>query len=212
MKQNNTTMKNTNFLFQLLLIISLFVSLPLFAQHKGTGIGTFTPDPSSSLDVKSEDSGVLIPRVSGLTNNNATSSIKNPANGLLVYDKDKQCLSQNIGTPEAANWICISGNVVKFFYMPSIALDITITNGRYNLFELYKEQFSNPVVKSDGAPSQIPFFGKPQDLYYYVTSYSDIVFEDVKVSTEGILTYRVKADAQINSDSSDFMNIVFVVK
>lgn len=205
-------MKNTNYLFQLLLIMSLFMSLPLFAQHKGTGIGTFTPDPSSSLDVKSEDSGVLIPRVSGLTNSNATSSIKNPANGLLVYNKDKQCLSQNIGTPEAADWICISGNVVKFFYMPSIALDITITNGKYNLFEEYKKQFSNPVVKSDGAPSQIPFFGKAQDLYYYVTSYSDIVFEDVKVSPEGILTYKVKKDAQANSDNSDFMNIVLVVK
>lgn len=189
-----------------------FMSLPLFAQNKGTGIGTFTPDPSSSLDVKSDDSGVLIPRVSNLTNNNATSSIKNPANGLLVYNKDKQCLSQNIGSPEAPNWICISGNVVKFFYMPSIALDITVSNGKYNLFELYKEQFSNPVVKSDGAPSQIPFFGTAKDLYYYVTSYSDIVFENVKVSPEGILTYSVKADAQINSDSSDFMNIVLVVK
>ena len=205
-------MKNSNYLFQLFIIMLFFMSLPLFAQHKGTGIGTFTPDPSSSLHVKSDDTGVLIPRVSNLTNSNATSSIKNPANGLLVYNKDKQCLSQNIGSPETPDWVCISGNVVKFFYMPSIALDITVTNGKYDLFDLYKKQFSNPVVKSDGAPAQIPFFGSAEDLYYYVTAYSTVVFEDVKVSPQGMLTYKVKKDAQINSDSSDFMNIVLVVK
>lgn len=205
-------MKKSSFLFRLCLIMFFYVSLPLFAQHKGVGIGTFTPDPSSSLEVKSEDSGVLIPRVSKLTNSNATSSIKNPANGLLVYNKDKQCLSQNIGTPEAPDWICISGNVVKFFYMPSIALDITISKGKYDLFNLYKKQFSNPVVKSDNAPSEIPFFGTADDLYYYVTAYSTVVFENVKVSAQGILTYNVKEEAQANSDSSDFMNIVLVVK
>lgn len=204
--------KNSSPLLSLSLIMFFCMSYSLFAQHKGVGIGTFNPDPSSALEVKSDNSGVLIPKVSNLTNSNITSSIKNPANGLLVYDKDKQCLSQNVGSPQVPNWVCISGNIVKFFYMPSIVLDITVSQGKYDLFDLYKQQFSNPVVKSDNAPSEIPFFGKADDLYYYVTTYSTVVFENVKVNAQGILTYDVKPNAQANNDCSDFMNIVLVVK
>lgn len=201
-------MKKINFLTLLLISSFFFTSSFMFSQVSGTGIGTFKPDPSAALDVVSTKGGVLIPRIS-----NVATSILNPANGLLIYDLDKQCLSQNTGTPDAPNWVAISANVVKFFYMPSVALDITKATGNsYDLFDIYKKQFSTPRVMSAGAPAAIPFFLKATDLYYYITHYSDVVFQNVKVSSEGILTYDVNVDAQTDSDGSDFMNIVLVVK
>jgi hypothetical protein len=200
-------MKAINFLTQFTIVLLLLISSQMFSQNTGTGIGTFTPDPSAALDIVNNKAGVLIPRIS-----NVATNIPNPANGLLIYDIDKQCLSQNTGTPDAPNWVCISGNVVKFFYMPSVALDITKANGSYDLFDIYKKQFSTPRVSSNGAPPEIPFFGSASDLYYYVTYYSDVVFENVQVTPAGVLTYKVKEDAQVNSDACDFMNIVLVVK
>ncbi|WP_430612501.1 hypothetical protein [Flavobacterium sp. JP2137] len=200
-------MKNNTFFKLLVLFSFLCVSVEAFSQEPATGIGILIPDPSAALDVVNDKAGVLIPRIS-----NVAVSIPRPANGLLIYDIDKQCLSQNTGTPDVPNWVCISGNVVKFFYMPSVALDITNSTGRYDLFEIYKEQFSTPRVSSAGSPAQIPFFASASDLYYYVTYYSDVVFENVQVSPAGILTYSVKDSAQANGDNSDFMNIVLVVK
>ncbi len=49
------------------------------------GIGTTSPDPSSSLDITSTNSGVLIPRV-GLLNNTDVATIPSPTTSLLVYN------------------------------------------------------------------------------------------------------------------------------
>ena len=69
-----------------LLLYSLFSIAPAtaFAQ---IGIGTETPHKSAILDIKSPNSGVLIPRVT-LTSGTDRASIANgnPANGLLVYN------------------------------------------------------------------------------------------------------------------------------
>lgn len=49
------------------------------------GINTLDPDKSSALDIYSSNKGVLIPRVS-LTGINDTTTVKNPAQSLLVYN------------------------------------------------------------------------------------------------------------------------------
>ena len=67
--------------FYLFSIVSFLVVLPLSAQ---IGIGTTTPDASSMLDVVSNDSGILIPRL--LVTERIT--IASPAEGLLVYQTD----------------------------------------------------------------------------------------------------------------------------
>lgn len=201
-------MEKRNYLSHVLAGTIFLLSGVVFAQMpQGTGIGTLSPDNSAILDVVSQNAGALIPRVS-----NITTAIPNPAKGLLVYDLDRQCLSQNAGTAEMPDWVCISGSIVRFFYMPSIALDITRASGTYNLFEMYKKQFATPKVTSIGAPAAIPFFKAPTDLYYYVTEYSDRIFRNVRVSDTGVLTYDVLPTAQANGDSSDFMNVVLVIK
>lgn len=203
-------MRKKNYLSYSLTGAFLLLSGLLSAQVTpagNSGVGTLVPDSSAVLDLVSANTGVLIPRIA-----NVESAIPNPASGLLVYDTVRQCLSQNIGTPSAPDWVCISGNVVKFFYMPSVALDITNASGRYDLFNLYKTQFSSPKSASPGAPAAIPFFNNASDLHYYVTDYSTTVFSNVSVDNMGILTYSVLPNAQTNSDSSDFMNVVLVVK
>lgn len=168
------------------------------------GIGTVEPNQSSILDIVSTDKGILVPRISD------PSSILNPAEGLMVFDTTKKCFSQNVGTSSSPNWVCISENIVKFFYMPSIAIPTTttLTGQTIDLYNLYRNQFETPQISSVGAPASIPFFPNSTDLYYYITDYDTSVFSNVSISNEGILTYDVSAAA---TDCS-LMNIVFVIK
>ena len=63
---------------------SLYSAL-IFAQTGSVGIGTVTPDPSAILDVKSENKGILGPRIS-LTSATMQLGPDPNAEGLLVYN------------------------------------------------------------------------------------------------------------------------------
>ncbi|MDT0293825.1 hypothetical protein ACFQ3R_10580 [Mesonia ostreae] len=65
-------------------IIGLFISVASTAQ---VGIGTTNPDPSSILDVRSTNQGVLFPRLD-LKNLDLASPVENPATGLMVWNTD----------------------------------------------------------------------------------------------------------------------------
>ncbi|SFC92160.1 Head domain of trimeric autotransporter adhesin [Zunongwangia mangrovi] len=69
----------------------LVLSLIIFYQigYSQVGIGTSDPDPSSILDIKSSNSGILFPRVK-LKSLSNTDPIKNPASGLIVYNVEEQ--------------------------------------------------------------------------------------------------------------------------
>ncbi|OBX25388.1 hypothetical protein LX77_01714 [Gelidibacter algens] len=97
----------------------------------------------------------------------------------------------------------------KFFYMPSIVFDIS-TSGNFSvdLYSMYKDQFVTPMVSSSGATTPIPTLGSTE-LEYYVTYYDSIVFSNVSISANGVLSYTVSG---AGATASSFMNIVFVVK
>ncbi|ASW73282.1 hypothetical protein IQ37_03920 [Chryseobacterium piperi] len=183
----------------------VFLSINSFAYAQ-VGINTPAPDQSAALDIYSPDKGMMIPRLTTAKRD----AISNPAHSLLIYDTDKKCLSQNIGTPSNPDWLCISGNAVRMFYMPSISFDTSKdANGQTkDLYTLYKNQFGSPKARSTGAPASIPFFPSNKDLYYYVTDADPNVFSNISISDTGVMTYNVKAAA---TDCS-FINIVFVVK
>ncbi|PIF47116.1 hypothetical protein CLU96_4163 [Chryseobacterium sp. 52] len=187
-------------------IISLVLVMAFCTITAQVGINTSSPDPSSVLDVTSTSKGVLLPRISNL------SSITNPATGLVIFDTNKKCISQNVGTPAAPDWVCLSPYVAKFFYMPSIVFDTTTTatGQTKDLYTLYKNQFSNVPTnaRSASAPATIPFFPNATDLYYYVTGYDTSVFKINSISSTGVLNYDVLSTAT----SASFINIVFVVK
>ncbi|MCE6988233.1 complement C1q domain-containing protein [Dyadobacter sp. CY323] len=90
----------------ILLITTLFFHYQSFSQ--GVGINTTSPDPSAALDIKSNDKGVLIPKVS-LTSLVDKTTISSPANGLLVYNTNAN-LKYGVGfyfnanTPASPDW------------------------------------------------------------------------------------------------------------
>ena len=59
------------------------MTVNLFAQ---VGIGTSNPEPSTILELKSEDKALLLTRVAN------TSAIPTPINGMLIYDMSANCI------------------------------------------------------------------------------------------------------------------------
>lgn len=192
--------------FYIIVLMLLFVS-PLYSQ---VGINTITPHASSALDVQSpgNNQGVLLPRMTTIQKN----AIVNPAVGLLVYDTDRKCISQNAGTPASPLWVCLMAleTHTKTFYMPSVAVDAStvVSNQTLDLYDEYKKQFGNPTAVSTGAPASLPYFPSATDLYCYVTQYDTAVLNITNISASGVMTYNVIQAAGYNS----FMNVVFVVK
>lgn len=192
--------------FYIIVLMLLFVS-PLYSQ---VGINTITPHASSALDVQSpgNNQGVLLPRMTTIQKN----AIVNPAVGLLVYDTDRKCISQNAGTPASPLWVCLMAleTHTKTFYMPSVAVDAStvVSNQTLDLYDEYKKQFGNPSAVSTGALASLPYFPSATDLYYYVTQYDTAVLNITNISVSGVMTYDVIQAAGYNS----FMNVVFVVK
>lgn len=189
-------------------LVLLFFVVTLISTHAQVGINTLTPDTTSVLDIQSTNKGILIPRMSSEQKKN----INTPALGLIVYDTDLKCISQNIGTPTSPLWVCLADRSTqsRSFYMPSIAIDVSeMAQGRtINLYDKYKEQFEKPTVHSDKSPQSIPYFISPNQLYYYVTSYDDTVLEITGLDENGKLMYNIIKESDYNS----FMNVVFVVK
>lgn len=187
-------------------IIFLLSVMAWGAVTAQVGINTTTPNTSSVLDINSTTKGVLLPRISNLA------SVTTPATGLVIFDTNKKCISQNVGTPASPDWVCLSPYVAKFFYMPSIVFDTSVISAGQtkDLYTLYKNQFSSiPAnARSTSAPSAIPFFPNASDIYYYVTAYDNTVFKINSISDSGILNYDVLS----NATSASFINIVFVVK
>lgn len=174
------------------------------------GINTTTPHSSAALDITSpgNNQGVLLPRMSTAQK----LAIATPAKGLLVYDTDRKCISQNTGSESAPLWVCLMDldTHVRSFYMPSIAIDASTlaTSKSLDLYDEYKKQFGSPTASSAGAPVSIPYFPAATDLYYYITYYDNTVLKVNSISVSGVVNYDVILEADYNS----FMNVVFVVK
>lgn len=66
----------------LFIALSLILSSPIVAQE---GIGTDLPDKSSALEIKSEQRGLLIPRIT-LPDLETANPVQNPTNSLLIYN------------------------------------------------------------------------------------------------------------------------------
>lgn len=177
-------------------------------SYSQIAINTESPHSSAELDiVGKEKKGVLVPRLT-TTDKEA---ITNPASGLLVYDIDKKCLSQNVGSEGAPVWICMVQDATRFFYMPSINIptpQLGVAAAPLDLYAEYKKQFAAPYEKNGAAPSVIAHYSDPTDLYYYITYYDKDVLSISSISDDGKMSYSVLRKA----DYDTYMNVVFVVK
>ena len=72
----------------------------VLGNNAHVGIGTSTPDTSAMLDIKSNNKGILIPRMTSTER----LAISDPATGLLVFDTDLSGFHFSDGT----NWINLS--------------------------------------------------------------------------------------------------------
>jgi hypothetical protein len=89
-----------------LLTIFLFIYSFVNAQNIAiTDDDGYTADGSAMLDIKSEDKGLLVPRLS----TTQRSAIATPATGLLVYDTDENAFFYYAG---AKGWLNLSAEIV----------------------------------------------------------------------------------------------------
>lgn len=141
--------------YYLLLILYITGCFSVFSQ---IGINTETPEATSVLGIHAFSSstslnqGVLLPTMT----TSQKMGIATPATGLLVYDTDQNCTSQNLGTEIAPKWSCLMLFNTQFFYMPSINIDTSTTGQKtLDLYKEYKRRFdgsSASFQRSAGSP------------------------------------------------------------
>lgn len=176
------------------------------SAYSQIGINTEAPDKSSLLDITSTSKGLLITRMTTVQKN----AIVKPAHSLLVYDTDKKCIAQNLGTETAPLWTCNSLFNKQFFFMPSINIDTDVLNTSLtkDLYTQYQTEFGSPIVNNPGAASaSIPHYTS-DELYYYITYYDPAVIQINSISDAGVMNYKVLKGA----DFDTYMNVIFVVK
>ncbi|MBB4806552.1 hypothetical protein HNP38_001848 [Chryseobacterium defluvii] len=177
------------------------------------GIGTNNPDPSAALHVSeksisdpAKNHGVLVPRMLTSERN----LIASPAHGLVIWNRDNQCMEQNSGTDTSPVWNCVlsrQDKVLKHFYAPSIAIDLSViaNNQQVDLYQQYLNQFGSPSATSGGT---IPVYAKTE-LDYYVLNYDSNLMSGLSLTDDGVLTYNVIGNSVTECS---VINVLFVVK
>ncbi|SEJ23716.1 hypothetical protein [Myroides marinus] len=99
----------------------------------------------------------------------------------------------------------------KFFYLPAVYVEvISGTSSNLNLYNVYKDQFSEPMVSSAGSNGgNLPVLDY-DELYYHVTYYDKDVFSNVSINVYGDMFYTIKKD--VKPTGRTFFNIVLEVK
>ena len=86
------------------LLLVLLATNSVFTQVSISNTG-IPPDPSSTLDLKDQTRGLLVPRMSMAQRN----VINLPANALLIYQTDNNPgFYYNRGTPLSPEWVSLS--------------------------------------------------------------------------------------------------------
>lgn len=129
-----------------------------------------------------------------------------------VQENDESILALNSSNVMKA----LKATMPKFFFMPSIIVPTHTDQlqageilGTIDLYSKYQTQFGSPMRRNSSATTTLPVLPK-NELDYYITWFDTNVFENVEVNNNGVLTYRIKTDADVTMAS--FMNIVFAIK
>lgn len=202
--------------FSLFVLLSLILSLQAQVTI-GSGI---PPDENALLDLKEDDSGnstkgLLLPRVQ-LRDIYDPLPLTEHKEGMFIYNiVENGFVERGVYYNTGERWEKVNtpsshAFYTNWFYMPSVVFDTSSAGEGFtkNLYELYREQFANPIVRSFDAPESIPYILNANDLYYYITYYDAEVFEIISLSESGVLEYNIKQAASAYS----LINIVFVLK
>ncbi|MGJ1478011.1 beta strand repeat-containing protein, partial [Sphingobacterium spiritivorum] len=154
------------------------------------------------------------------TNTLAVAGLQNTA--VAAYNGTNGISTDRVVVADASGVLKqVKATMPKFFYMPSIIIPTAADQfvaetgvsgesfGTINLYDRYKKQFGTPMAQNAGVTTALPVLPSGE-LDYYITWYDTNVFASVSVNNSGILTYTIKANADVTVGS--FMNIVFAVK
>lgn len=142
--------------FTILLIIFILVLSRIYSQN--VGIGTATPDPTSKLEVYSNNSGLLIPRLTTAERN----AIVNPADALMIYNLTTRCLE--IYDAPSSTWVPIgcTGCQLPDNFAATAATSLT------------SNSFTANWTTSFGATSYILEVATDAAFTSYVTGYNNL--------------------------------------
>lgn len=168
-------------MIKLVFIILLFGFLQVNSQN--VGIGTATPHPSSKLEIQTNNSGLLVPRLTTAERN----AIVNPAHALMIYNLTTDCLeiynaNTNVWIPIGCTGCQLPGNFVA-----------TAATG------LTSNSFTANWTTSFGATSYILEVATDAAFTSYVTGYNNLnvgfvtSFNVTGLNCGTTYYYRVKA-------------------
>ena len=193
------------------------------------------PHPAALLDLNQglvieefenlSEGGLLLPRVRlvsltsfaplGVEEDGATAA------GMIVYniaDFPEAGLSPGLYYFNGERWRRMMASDANWFFMPTIVLDMAMTNGTphtADLWEKFQQQFT-PITStgglmtaSSGAPLQfLPTIMEraATDFWFFVTVSDDEVINVIEIDANGVMTYEV---LEVPTDKT-FMNIIFV--
>lgn len=141
-------------------VIHLLILVVSLQANSQIGIGTTNPDASSVLDIKSNNQGVLLPRLTSLQRNN----ISSPANGLLIFNTTSNKLEINSGSSSYPLWEALQTNDIVSSDSGNI-ISTGTDGGAYLSSTSYSGKF---IINSTGnititdipfQPSRITFVG-----------------------------------------------------
>lgn len=235
MKQTNVLQRKMSVPLKAILLLLAILGINLTTQAQVTIGSEGPPHNDALLDLKeningTSTKGLLLPRIA-LKAKNLPDPMTSHVSGMIVYNNGsseasvdaKNHVSPGFYYNTGSQWERLHLGIANWFYMPSIAIDVT-TSGTFtrDLYLEYRKQFDDavdssvpadsptegtPLVKSPGAPNPFTSIYSADKLYYYVTGYDDKVFSGISITADGKLTYTVDAD---NVTDATYLNIVFV--
>lgn len=204
-----------------LLILSSFLLFTQISLAQVTIGSSALPNNDAILDLKQDGEtkgGLLLPRVS-LQQTTSSAPMSAHTEGMVVYN----IASTGDVTPgyyynNGTKWLKLFSAEDSFFYMPSTVLPTDENDPSFagniftiDLYQRYKDQFaltaSNSAVSDNSA--KLPVYAN-NELYYFVIYYDNTVFDEVKISSSGVLTYKIKSGFTYSEKT--YMNIVLKVK
>jgi len=206
-------------IYFLLFVMSVFA---IKAEAQVLIGGITEPDPDAILELRSDTLGFLPTRVA-LSQPSLSTPLSVHVRGMVVFNTNPtDSLRVGLYYNDGTRWVRLStdaeiglvgGSAQKWFYMPSIPIDVS-TGGTINLYDECKAQLNDAgelVIHSTGAPARVlSVLPKATDLYYYVTGYDKTVFGTITIDANGKMTYTIKPGATVTD--ATYMNIVFVEK
>mgnify|MGYP001129631028 CR=1 FL=1 len=197
----------------LMMCIIMLINVHIYAQDVVISVDDSTPDNSVTLDIKSTNSGLLIPRVP-LTSGTDTTTISSPATSLMVYNTNTDGTAPNNvypgyyynqGTTTAPKWVRLETNTDNGGGGPT---------GCASCISMVSEVSTNSMTwgdcasfcrsKTDGGFTdwRIPTF---EEVIYYTSGASNITFTTISNYIWTSTPYDAKVNPTTTACNGDWV-------